>query len=315
MENTKKRLKPYHGIILIILAAIDIFWLGRILGARLGLYGTMLSELILLLLAVGTAAVFRGDLKRVFPVRRPEAAKVFGTLVLWLGSFLGTMLITMLVAFFFPRQMMGASAGLSSTITSVPFLISFFIVSIMPAVCEEAVFRGTFLNSLRGTIHNKWIIILIVSTLFGVFHGSIWRFIPTAMLGVALTYLIIETDNMFYNMLFHAVNNAVPIILMYLLQIIYGRLGLNSMLDQTSAIDSFPLMSLASYMMYGGGALFLIYIGNYLLHKGQPGYDRGLFPREKNHVLITLVAIGLTMMLIGVGITAIVIIRTGTGYN
>ena len=36
--------------------------------------------------------------------------------------------------------------------------------------------------------------------------------VPTAFLGIMMAYLVVETDNMFYNMLFHGINNGISIL-------------------------------------------------------------------------------------------------------
>lgn len=59
---------------------------------------------------------------------------------------------------------------------------------------------------------------MLTGCIFGAFHGSIWRFLPTAILGMAMAYLLTETGNMVYNMLFHAVNNLLPLVLLFGLQ-------------------------------------------------------------------------------------------------
>ena len=118
---------------------------------------------------------------------------------------------------FLPDEIMGTSAGLSYTFLSVPVLVAVLIVSITPAFCEEAVFRGIVFNSF-WPIGNKWIVIVLTGCIFGAFHGSIWRFFPTAILGMAMAYLLAETGNMVYNIMFHAINNLLPLVLMFGMQ-------------------------------------------------------------------------------------------------
>lgn len=82
-------------------------------------------------------------------------------------------------------------------IASLTFIISFVIVSISPAICEEAVFRGVVMHSFDNG-KNKWIAIVVTGLIFGAFHGNIWRFVPTALLGIMLGYIVYETDNIIY---------------------------------------------------------------------------------------------------------------------
>lgn len=304
----KRNLKPYVGIILVVLYFIDVFFIGTVLGAKFGLLGTFIQELLMLLMAVGVVFLFRGDLKRVFPIHKPTANGVFGTLILWLGTFLATMLITMIMAYFFPKQVLGVSQGLGDSFVSISFLFSFLVVSITPAICEEAAFRGALLSCFRG-FRSKWTVIILVSVIFGAFHGSIWRFVPTFLLGIGMGYLMLETENILYSMLFHMVNNAVPVIMLFVMNKVYDVMGMSDALDtQMAQVTQLPLSSVASYIMYGGAAPILIYIGNYLIHRGQPGYDRGVFPREKRNLMIGLVATAIGCMFLGMLLFAVSIV-------
>ena len=211
MEENRKTLKVYHGIIMLVLSAVCVFFVSPILGAKLGLYGTLLNEILLLMLAVALTAAVRGDFKQVFPIHKPKLSAVFGTILLWIGSFLAIMIITMIIAYFFPEEVIGVSQGLGMEFASLTFIISFVIVSISPAICEEAVFRGVVMHSFDNG-KNKWIAIVVTGLIFGAFHGNIWRFVPTALLGIMLGYIVYETDNMIYGALFHAINNAMPLL-------------------------------------------------------------------------------------------------------
>lgn len=298
----KRKLKPYIGILLVVIYAIDIFGFSTFLAEKFGMWGTFIHELILLVMAVGTVLLLRADVKEVFPLHKPKASRVFGTLIFWMGSFWGAMLLTMMVAYFFPKQVLGVGQGLGSSMTSLSFWASLLIVSVTPAICEEMAFRGALYSCFKGW-KGKWLPIILVSVIFGAFHGSIWRFIPTAILGLAMGYLLAETGNMFYNMLFHLVNNAVPIILLFLLNTILNTLGTGGMASgaaSTLELTRLPISSVAVYFFYGGAAPFLLYIGNYLIHKGQPGYDRGLFTRSDRNVMIGLIVVSFIFMMIGI---------------
>ena len=79
----------------------------------------------------------------------------------------------------------------------------------------------------------------------------------------------------------------------------------NNTLEETIALETAAVeitrddASVGMYLMLAGGAPLLIYIGRYLLHRGQPGYDKGLFPPEKKNVLTVMVGTGVGSMLLG----------------
>ena len=123
------------------------------------------------------------------------------------------------------------------------------------------------------------------------------------MLGIAMGYLLAETDNMFYNMFFHLINNALPTLLLQLTSSVASE-----QMESAEAMAStgILLVTVAVYFMYASAGPFLLYAGNYLIHKGQPGYDRGLLPREKKKTLLGLVLVssvflGLGILLFGIG--------------
>ena len=302
MSIEKRRLKPYHGILLLVLCLGVLLGVSPILGARFGLYGSLVGELLFLVLSIGIVIVFRGDMKKVFPVKRPKLAPFFGSILLWGGTIVGGITITIILSYFFPKEVLGVSQELGSAFTSVPFLISFIIVAISPAICEEALFRGVVLNSFSG-FKSKWIGIIIAGVIFGLFHGSLWRFAPTALLGIMFGYIVTETNNLFYSGMLHFLNNGFSLAIVYLSQKMLDTSGIKAWSDLS--IDHVPLMSVASYLILGSGIPLCIYIGNYLIHKDQAGYQEGLFPKSNKKVVITIVALTVAIFLIGMVVMGI----------
>lgn len=297
MEENRKTLKVYHGIIMLVLSAVCVFFVSPILGANLGLYGTLLNEILLLVLAVALTAVVRGDFKQVFPIHKPKLSAVFGTILLWIGSFLAIMIITMIIAYFFPEEVIGVSQGLGMEFASLTFIISFVIVSISPAICEEAVFRGVVMHSFDNG-KNKWIAIVVTGLIFGAFHGNIWRFVPTALLGIMLGYIVYETDNMIYGALFHAINNAMPLLNIFAMKSMYSNEMFQSQMS-TMTDNGIPLISIGMYVMYGAAIPLLLTIGNYLIHKGTKHAKNSLFAKEERMKLVVLLLISGAFLVVG----------------
>ena len=297
MEENRKTLKVYHGIIMLILSAVCVFFVSPILGANLGLYGTLLNEILLLVLAVALTAVVRGDFKQVFPIHKPKLSAVFGTILLWIGSFLAIMIITMIIAYFFPEEVIGVSQGLGMEFASLTFIISFVIVSISPAICEEAVFRGVVMHSFDNG-KNKWIAIVVTGLIFGAFHGNIWRFVPTALLGIMLGYIVYETDNMIYGALFHAINNAMPLLSIFAMKSMYSNEMFQSQMS-TMTDNGIPLISIGMYVMYRAAIPLLLTIGNYLIHKGTKHAKNSLFAKEERMKLVVLLLISGAFLVVG----------------
>lgn len=199
----------------------------------------------------------------------------------------------MTVAYFFPEQMFSVSGGLNEFIASVPVLIGVFISCVMPAVCEEALHRGFILKCFQSKWKNKWALCIIMGIIFGLFHGSVWRFVPTAFLGFVLTYIMVETENMIYPALFHFVNNFMPSLLTGF-----------SMGDAQTEVASellaemgLPLSFLGIYVVMACIAPFGFYTASYLLRRGEAGKEQKYITSNKILILLTV----LTVLLIILG--------------
>ena len=94
---------------------------------------------------------------------------------------------------------------------SVPLWELVLLVAVLPGICEEIAFRGVLLYGLRSRLRPVPLA-LAVGTIFGLFHVSLFRIVPTAWLGVLLATVVLLTGSIFPAMLWHAVNNAAALV-------------------------------------------------------------------------------------------------------
>lgn len=83
-----------------------------------------------------------------------------------------------------------------------------FFLSILPGICEEIAFRGVLLYGLRHRFHPA-LLPPVVGLIFGLFHMSLFRIVPTTFLGVILAVVTILTGSIFPAIIWHTLNNAV----------------------------------------------------------------------------------------------------------
>ena len=310
MENEKKQLRLWQGLLVIILAGLEVFVFSSFLPQWLGMGRSLIGELILLGTAVGAVAVFHGNFRSVFPIHKPKLTEVMGTILIYLGASQAISVVTMIEMYIAPEMVTETSIGLSSMFTSSSMIVAIIVVGIAPAICEEAVFRGVFFNSIWNQTHGKWIPILVTAAVFGLFHGSIIRFFPTFLLGIVLGYLVYETNNMFYNVMFHAINNIIPVLVLYgmqfLMQLMARALGMNGsglwnfvMDTATSQVSQLSPAFMGIYMIDGGVGLAILYLGNHVLHLGREGYPKELFPKEKRKQQFIWLALALALAVTG----------------
>ena len=102
-------------------------------------------------------------------------------------------------------------SDLLQDIAEMPLALRLFLLAISPAICEELFFRGAILSGLRrdlGAVR----CIAWQALLFGAAHGSIYRFVPTAILGMVLTAVVLRTKSLVPAILLHATYNGLLIV-------------------------------------------------------------------------------------------------------
>jgi len=80
-------------------------------------------------------------------------------------------------------------------------------LAILPGLFEEIAFRGTLLYGLRRRFRPA-VLAVVVGIIFGLFHISYFRIIPTGCLGIILTTLALLTGSIFPGMALHIGNNT-----------------------------------------------------------------------------------------------------------
>lgn len=90
-------------------------------------------------------------------------------------------------------------------------ILGVFHIGIVPAVCEEIMYRGY----VQRAFEKSWGItaaILISGAVFGAYHLQISNFLPLATLGVFLAYVTYISDSLIPAMVAHFVNNGGQVI-------------------------------------------------------------------------------------------------------
>ena len=93
----------------------------------------------------------------------------------------------------------------------IPFWQLLLLLTVAPGVCEEIAFRGVLLHGLRRRF-SPVVLTLVVGAIFGFFHTSLFRIVPTGFLGVLLAAVTLLTGSIFPAMLWHALNNALGVL-------------------------------------------------------------------------------------------------------
>ena len=260
MRSTKERMQPrwWMGVLwFVVVMAVVIFAFGPIQNA-LGMPGLVVTELILLAMAVVPAIVMKWNLKEVFSIRLPKIRQIFGALFIWAGAFLLMMSVNMIIMYLFPQQMANTGTALNSFFTSISPVIGFLILAVSPAICEEALCRGLIQYTFRD-VKSKFIVIAAMGVIFGLFHLDPVRILGTGILGAAIAYVMLETKNILLPMLIHFTNNALSAVATF------STASAETISDEVMA-ESVELLSSSTafigvYVMLAAAAPVLLLIG------------------------------------------------------
>jgi membrane protease YdiL (CAAX protease family) len=123
------------------------------------------------------------------------------------------------------QQMLGALGihlpGLEGTdemikglIDQSPWGLALFVVGVTPAICEEVFCRG-FLGWGLSYRYRSWMVVLIVSFLFGCLHGDPRQGLGAMCLGAAIHGSYLATRSLWVPMFVHWANNSVGVVHMH----------------------------------------------------------------------------------------------------
>jgi len=166
-----------------------------------------------LLPVVMVTALKRFPVKSTFMLRRPNGRSVIGSILIGIsgGAAVAGLTLRLLPP---PDSLMeGLREALLLGKDPAPLWVVLLALAITPALCEEAFFRGMILSGLRRM--KPWIAIGLSAFLFGLAHASIYRLLPTFLLGVALGYVAWRSRSLYCSMIVHAVNNGLIAVLVH----------------------------------------------------------------------------------------------------
>lgn len=139
-----------------------------------------------------------------------------------------------------------------------PLAVDLAVLALSPAVCEELLFRGVVLRAAQDRLE-PWGVAVVVGVLFGLFHLSPYRFVPTVLLGVVLTVIVLRTGSLFPAILFHFLNNAMAVVA--------GRLVAHAATPPEVAAETDPRLV--------AGAALVFLVGMVLLGRGRAPRSQG----------------------------------------
>jgi membrane protease YdiL (CAAX protease family) len=213
MEVPRNRIA--FGALSFIIGMALLLVLGGMLQSRFGMVGMILTELMILAVALFSALASRMDLRQVFRIKRSSGLEWLGSFLIYLSAFFAAAAASYLLTRLMP-SVVETGAEINGFILSGGFILALIGVTVLPGICEEAWHRGFLLSSL-GSIKSVAARVLIMGIVFGLFHFDPTRFLQTMLLGFALSFMRIKTDNLLPSIVFHCFNNLISVTLVFAL--------------------------------------------------------------------------------------------------
>lgn len=160
------------------------------------------------------AALYGRWMPRLLALRLPRLGGAVGGLLIGIGAPAITIPSLVVLEKILPAPIAEAAEmylPMTEAILARPWLM-IPLLSLLPAVCEELLFRGVILSGLRShmNVHSA---VVLGGILFAAAHLDLQGMVPRTLLGIALGYLFVYTGSIVPSMLLHAANNATALVL------------------------------------------------------------------------------------------------------
>ena len=211
-SDIKKGTIPATGdvIICLIVTFLLMVYVGGIFSAKDIFIGTIVTQLLTLATPLLLAWYMKSDKKELFSLKKPQLSVLPGSILLYIGTYLLVLVAGAALSVLFPESAQNVNTTFDE-IMSHSFLAVVLVVAGMPAIGEELLFRGLTLGSLSNKYKAVWAI-LVSSLIFGAFHGSLVKLLPTAMLGACFAYIVYKGGSIYITMALHFLNNFVSVV-------------------------------------------------------------------------------------------------------
>ena len=197
------------GLLFSLTAFLQLYavqWLNRFADSETA--QVILAEVLFIALPpLLLALLFRFSIRDTFRLSLPRVRDV-GFLVLLapvatLTAYSAGILAIVLVRMMFGTLQLGGDLG---DILSRGLPSAVLTIGLVPAICEEWMFRGFFQRGLEGYGARRAVV--LSGLLFGLFHFDFQRFAAQALLGLVIAYVVYRSGSILNGMLLHFLHNA-----------------------------------------------------------------------------------------------------------
>lgn len=257
-SNMKKGGVPTTGDawFMVVFVMFAYLYLGSVLEMKYGFGGIFGIQMIIFVLPLLYVLYTKRSILHTYSFRKTKLMNFVAALFMGCGTMLIGIILTSFVSMLFPTEAEMVSSGLMNELMSDNELLTFAVVALTPAICEEMLFRGFLFSAFRGR-HKIVVSVLLTAVIFGVYHMSIVRFFTTALLGAALAVIVYYSDSIFPAMMMHAINNGIAVLQMYHPDTMENVFPLFAV-EEPGIMESIVVSTMGILLLAAGVAMFKI---------------------------------------------------------
>ncbi len=202
------------AILMVAIVFLLSIYVGTVVQMKSMIGGVMVTQIFIIGVPLWMIWYTKKDIALTLSLKAPRGVEVVGAIVLEIGTLLVVMLCSAGLSKIFPQDVKMVNQTFDVLLKDIPVGVSLLITALLPAICEEILFRGYLLAAAR----KRFAIVpamIMVAAIFGVFHMSLSKFFTTGLLGFVFCYVVYQTGSIFLTCLMHFLNNAVSVVLLY----------------------------------------------------------------------------------------------------
>ena len=206
-SDIKRGTIPKTGDLILAAAVLLllILYSGIGIGVRSQMAGAVVNQCMILGMPLLLIWYMKLDMKKIFSCNKPAKKKMLAAVLLYVGIFCLTMILSAFLMKWMPESTGNMETAYEELLT-YPMVLLLTVAALMPAIGEELFFRGLLFGSWKlrlGPVKAM----LLSSLIFGAFHMSLVKFLPTALLGLCFSYITWKSGSIYPGMVLHFINN------------------------------------------------------------------------------------------------------------
>jgi len=130
------------------------------------------------------------------------------------------------------------------------YLLSLFIIAVLPGLFEELFFRGGLQNLFTRWFKNPAAAILLSAFIFSAFHFELSDFLGRFFLGIVLGWVYYQTGNIWINIIMHAAFNGFSVTGLYIATRAHEKIDMTKMDDSFTTVQVLLALVVMSALVY-----------------------------------------------------------------